>query len=399
MYCPRCNLHSEEYVDKCPLCAGPMEVEEVGSALMETPPILPEKEKSDDFLKEESPEIPDEDFGEETGLSGLEVEQEKIVSEAKTGSDEKKEGDEKGKIPPSHEAEYLFDKTARLYQQEIPGHAGGKKLSPIFIGIGILLILIFIGWGYFYFSQSGLKKLKVGFLNKKEEPSPKPLASSPVSIGEAKKKSSELLLAKPEEVAQPLPPEKTGSVQLGEKEENSSVTTQETKAETKKTETALPEVKKPEVVKSETIQPERKAPFTPLKPSEMLSEKQKAKENATLVPPSSVKPQEETLKAMAPKEISSKGMETFPPTPDPKGQYAILVGSFKVEGNALELKDALQKKGYSVRSYSVELPGKGSWYRVIVGNYANLQETKRVASKLKTEEKVTALIMKGDKYN
>ncbi|MBW1679594.1 MAG: hypothetical protein JRJ08_05560, partial [Deltaproteobacteria bacterium] len=51
MYCPSCNLHSEEYADKCPLCNGPMEVDEVGSSAIKTP--TPDKDESTEDLNGE----------------------------------------------------------------------------------------------------------------------------------------------------------------------------------------------------------------------------------------------------------------------------------------------------------------------------------------------------------
>src|SRR4030042_2428503 len=216
MYCPRCNLHSEEYVDKCPLCAGSMEVDELGSGLMKTP-AMPGKERTDAFPKEESLELNEEDFGEGTdvnSISGLESEQEKIMEEAKKELPDEEPEDEKT-APPFREEEYLFDQKEQLYQQEIPSHPGGKKLSPLFISIGILIILVLIGGGYFYFFQSGeyplLKKMKVA-LSKKETTFPQPVVSPQAPVAEKQKEPSETISTHPEEVKPPLVSEKTEKV-------------------------------------------------------------------------------------------------------------------------------------------------------------------------------------------
>ena len=124
MYCPRCNLHSEEYVDKCPLCAGPMEIDEFGSGLMKTPTML-EKERTDAFLKEESLELNEEELSEGANVSSvsrLELEQEKIMEEAKEKLPEEKPEDAKT-ILLSREEEYPFSQKEQLYQQELPRHS------------------------------------------------------------------------------------------------------------------------------------------------------------------------------------------------------------------------------------------------------------------------------------
>jgi len=350
MYCPRCNLHSEEYVDKCPLCAGSMEVDELGSGLMKTP-TMPEKERTDAFPKEENLELNEEDFGEETevnSISGLELEQEKIMEEAKKELPDEELGDEKI-VPPFREEEYLFGQKEQLYQQEIPRHSDGKKSSPLFIGIGILVILVLIGGGYFYFFQSGepslLKKVKVA-LSKKETTSPQTVVSSQAPVAEKQKEPPETLFPQLEEVKPPLVSEKTEEV--------------------------LPEA--------------------------LITKPEPQKEEAPPVSPAPEKPQEKPNMTKGSKGTLAKIKEITLPAPTPAGQYSIMVGAFKVEQNARDLQNTLQRKGYPVLSYLIDLPGKGSWYRVIVGKYADLQEARMVASKLKSEEKVSALIMKDGKY-
>ena len=380
MYCPRCNLHSEEYVDKCPLCAGSMEVDELGSGLMKTP-TMPEKERTDAFAKEESLELNEEDFGEGTdvnSISGLELEQEKIMEEAKKELPDAEPGDEKT-VPPFREEEYLFDQKEQLYQQEIPRHSGDNKSSPLFISIGFLVILVLIGGGYFYFFQSGetslLKKVKVA-LSKKETTSPQSVVSPQAPVAEKQKEPPETISTQPEEVTPPLVSEKTEEV-LPEK----------TGAE------------KPEITKPATPKQEPKEPVaSPKSPEALVAKPEPQKEEALPVSPAPAKPQEKPQMTKASKGALSKTKEITLPAPTSAGQYSIMVGAFKVEGNASDLKDRLQRKGYPVTSYSIDLPGKGSWYRVIVGNYADLKETRKIASTLKTEEKIPALIMKDGKY-
>lgn len=380
MYCPRCNLHSEEYVDKCPLCAGSMEVDELGSGLMKTP-TMPEKESTDAFPKEESLDLNEEDFGEGTdanSISRLELEQEKIMEEAKKELPDEEPGDEKI-VSPFREEKNLFDQKEQLYQQEIHRHSGGKKSSPLFISIGILVILVLIGGGYFYFVQSGepslLKKVKVA-LSKKETISPQHVVSPQAPVVEKQNELPETISTQPEEVKPPLVSEKAEEV-LPEK----------TGAE------------KLEITKLATPKQVSKEPVASPKSLEALVTKpEPQKEEAAPVFPAPAKPQEEPKMTKVSKGTLSKTKKITIPAPTPAGQYSIMVGAFKVEQNARDLKDRLQRKGYPVTSYSIDLPGKGSWYRVVVGNYADLKETRKVASKLKSEEKIPASLMKDGKY-
>jgi septal ring-binding cell division protein DamX len=327
-----------------------MEVDELGSGLMMTP-AMPEKERTDAFPKVESLELNEEDFVEETeanSISGLELEQEKIMEEAQKELPDEELGDEKT-VPPLREEEYFFDQKEQLYQQEIPPQSDGKKSSPLFVSIGILVILVLIGGGYFYFFQSGEpslpKKVKVA-LNKKETTSPQPVFSPQAPVAEKQKEPPETLFPQLEEVKPPPVSEKTEEV--------------------------VPEA--------------------------LITKSEPKKEGAPPVSSAPAKPQEKPTNPKASKEALSKTKETTLPAPTPAGQYSLMVGAFKVEGNAIVLKDKLQKKGYHVTSYSIDLPGKGSWYRVIVGNYADVKEARKAASTLKGEEKISALIMKDGKY-
>lgn len=300
------------------------------------------------------------------------------MEEAKKELPNEEPGDRKT-VPPFRVEEYLFDQKEQLYQQEIPRHSGSKKSSPLFIIIGILVILVLIGGGYFYFFQSGepflLKKGKVA-LKKKVTTSPQPVFSTQAPVVEKQKEPPETISTQPEEIKPPLVSEKTEEV--------------------------LPETtgaEKSEITKPATPKQESKEPVAYPKPPEALvTEPEPQKEEAPLVSPAPVKPQEKPKMTKASKSTLSETKEITLPAPTPAGQYSIMVGAFKVEQNARDLQNMLQSKGYQVISYLIDLPGKGSWYRVIVGNYADLKETRMVAAKLKSEEKVSALIMKDGKY-
>lgn len=49
MYCPKCNLQAEKDGDKCPLCNGPMEVDETAGGVTKTPSIPDKEDRADDL--------------------------------------------------------------------------------------------------------------------------------------------------------------------------------------------------------------------------------------------------------------------------------------------------------------------------------------------------------------
>ncbi len=101
-----------------------------------------------------------------------------------------------------------------------------------------------------------------------------------------------------------------------------------------------------------------------------------------------------TLPNKPPVEALKPSPSLLLPPPDPQGKYSVHVGSFKIKDNALILVKKLKDKGYPVLWGLVKIPEKGSWYRVRVGYYSSLKDTKEVASILASEEKVPTLILK-----
>jgi len=319
MYCPRCNLHSEEYGDKCPLCAGPMQPEPEEDTSGKTGLVSETKLPKDDLAKEESLIIAEEKL-----ITQLEPEKEKIIAGETEG--------EKAWLKGEKEVSAAEDKVnpdIQLYQQKISSPS--KKKRFVFSTLlGVVVLFILIGWVYYHFPPSK----KTPFLHHPEvAPSKKTTTPpSPISPGQVKENlpsASNIIVDKPVEttIEKPVPP--------------------------------------------------------PVKESNPLP------------------PKGETLSLEAkitPPEVVNRSKEVSLPTPDPQGEYSILAGSFQIKANAEILKEKLGKKGYPVDIYLIQVPDKGSWYRVVVGKYKNLSDTKKVSLRLTTEEKILPLIMKGGKY-
>jgi len=84
----------------------------------------------------------------------------------------------------------------------------------------------------------------------------------------------------------------------------------------------------------------------------------------------------------------------IPETPEPAQQnYVIQVGSYSQQNNALALKMRLKKLGYPVK-ISVKIINAQQYYRVWVGPYPDKKTAKKIANKLKAQERLEYLIKK-----
>jgi len=75
-----------------------------------------------------------------------------------------------------------------------------------------------------------------------------------------------------------------------------------------------------------------------------------------------------------------------------KELYFVQIASFREKEQAEGLKGRLEKKGYTAQVLSVQLEGKGLWYRVWLGGYPGLKEAQAVQSRisgyLRDEERI-----------
>jgi cell division septation protein DedD len=69
-----------------------------------------------------------------------------------------------------------------------------------------------------------------------------------------------------------------------------------------------------------------------------------------------------------------------------EGQYAVQVASFPDLQIAREMEESLKSKTYPAYIETVDLPGKGTWYRVKVGGFTTENEAKRYGNDIRTSE-------------
>ncbi len=76
------------------------------------------------------------------------------------------------------------------------------------------------------------------------------------------------------------------------------------------------------------------------------------------------------------------------------GVYVVQAAAFRRSEDARGLQQKLAKKGYSAFVEEAQLGEKGVWYRVYVGPFAAAGAADAAVSRLKAEERLTALVRK-----
>ena len=84
-----------------------------------------------------------------------------------------------------------------------------------------------------------------------------------------------------------------------------------------------------------------------------------------------------------PAEQPKEPARALTPANDAGGKFTVQVGSFNVESQANERISSLRASGFDARATAVELPGRGTWYRVQVGRFAEREEAAKVAAQLR----------------
>jgi cell division septation protein DedD len=80
--------------------------------------------------------------------------------------------------------------------------------------------------------------------------------------------------------------------------------------------------------------------------------------------------------------------------PAAAGGYLVQAAAFRGNKDAKRLQAKLARKGYAAFTEEVQLGAKGVWYRVYVGPFATTAAADAVVSRLKAEERLTALVRK-----
>jgi cell division septation protein DedD len=75
------------------------------------------------------------------------------------------------------------------------------------------------------------------------------------------------------------------------------------------------------------------------------------------------------------------------------GNLTVQVGSFNNSSEANERVSGLRNAGFEARAVAVELPGRGTWYRVQVGRFADRAEASKSAASLRAKGAAAAIVV------
>lgn len=133
-------------------------------------------------------------------------------------------------------------------------------------------------------------------------------------------------------------------------------------------------------VQAEATKPEPTAPPASETPPLVASREPREDREAVAPPASKPAPEPEPAPVAA-----AKPEEKF---------YSVQVGSFRKVEQAYRLQSELMKKGYEARIGFSIVAGKGAWYRVRVGRFADRGSANETAQRLQQNEKVGVLVMR-----
>lgn len=78
-----------------------------------------------------------------------------------------------------------------------------------------------------------------------------------------------------------------------------------------------------------------------------------------------------------------------------RGNYLVQVAAFKARSDAERMKGLLTLKGFDVSVVPVTTPTKGTWFRVVIGPYANRALAQRAQVNLARTERLKGMITVG----
>jgi cell division septation protein DedD len=84
-----------------------------------------------------------------------------------------------------------------------------------------------------------------------------------------------------------------------------------------------------------------------------------------------------------PAEQKKEPAKVSTPASDAEGKFTVQVGSFNVESQANERISSLRAAGLDARSTAVQIPGRGTWYRVQVGRFRERDAASKTAAQLR----------------
>lgn len=104
-------------------------------------------------------------------------------------------------------------------------------------------------------------------------------------------------------------------------------------------------------------------------------------------------PVKEETPAAAPQAEEKPQAKSPAKNADAGGNLTVQVGSFNNSSEANERVSGLRNAGFEARAVAVELPGRGTWYRVQVGRFADRAEASKTAASLRAKGAAAAIVV------
>lgn len=104
-------------------------------------------------------------------------------------------------------------------------------------------------------------------------------------------------------------------------------------------------------------------------------------------------PKDRLKEALA--EAARKPAKTAAPAAE-LGRWAVQVGAYQDRGEAQKVSETLSGKGYAPYLVAVPVKGKGTWYRVRLGNFPEREQAERYLSDFRREVPGTGFVAKNE---
>jgi septal ring-binding cell division protein DamX len=120
----------------------------------------------------------------------------------------------------------------------------------------------------------------------------------------------------------------------------------------------------------------------------------------------STTPAAEAVAADSPAKPTARRSAAPPPAPaepppgpspaaaSPAGRFTLQLSSFQEKGEAAEFMGALGKKGYETYLISAEVPGRGLWYRVRLGDYPTHDDALAAKAEFERKQRIIAYVLR-----
>jgi cell division septation protein DedD len=102
---------------------------------------------------------------------------------------------------------------------------------------------------------------------------------------------------------------------------------------------------------------------------------------------------EQPAPAAAPQAAEKPQAEQPAPVGDANAKFTVQVGSYNNQSEANAHISRLRAAGFESRSASVELPGRGTWYRVQVGRFAERADASKAVTQLRAKGAASGAIV------